>query len=676
MRPCNFPVERHARRRQKGHNRGQNTSTRETVVPTVLADTSQERLDCSAPTDAAHDLTDTMLTAIVSHGNDAMNLLFEAAQREESEISPVSPVMVKDSNSLPELSMELLDIWNAYRFVRMGWFSAVEAVWLVEMFFKNMAPLSSVLDSFYATHANHYLLVTREPMLLCMILTISSRYHALPTNGGCARGYLIHQRLWDHCLHLLMRLVLGSEKYSKAKTRTLGMVEALLLLTEWLPRAIYAPPPSDGWDSDVLYTMQDRRDQEEIRIDNPSRTRWREDVIEPTNRADRMNWMVLSCALSLGNELGLFDEDDSNEGMVADRSQYELRTSQRKIWLAKLLYIYQEQLASRLGRRSMMPSGVSHAAICTKGARSLQEGASDRTPFITAWTRLTKITRSVSDLLFPTASTTSQLLRSGRYLSMTEHIETLLSVWRKDHEESLFSGSHLADLLAMEYESTRMYTYSLGLQAIASRTLAESTTSPSQTSVFQLASIDYSHVQNIISSALTTLRIATKLFNGNHLRFCPLKTFLHITTASIFLLKGLGIGVSPPKLRNSLAVLDRVIVALKNSNPDDLHIGGRYATLLEMHVVKLQEHFIPSFRSHDITPPEPERTQAVGRASDSTEPQPDLLDFRSLDENELGDTDWLSLPPDTNLFAFGMENFQGLQCLGDDTLDFLWNLGA
>jgi hypothetical protein len=98
-------------------------------------------------------------------------------------------------------------------------------------------------------------------MLTCIILTISSRYHTIPTIGGQSRGYLIHQRLWDHFQHLLMRLVLGQEKISKAKTRTLGTIEALLLLTEWHPRALYAPPASDGWDSDVLFTAKDRRDE-------------------------------------------------------------------------------------------------------------------------------------------------------------------------------------------------------------------------------------------------------------------------------------------------------------------------------------------------------------------------------------------------------------------------------
>ena len=285
----------------------------------------------------------------------------------------------------------------------------------------------------YADHKNHYILITQEPMLTCMLLTISTRYHTLPTIGGQSRGYLIHQRLWDHCQHLLMRLVLGLEKYSKAKTRTLGTIEALLLLTEWHPRALYAPPPSDGWDSDMLFTAKDGRDQSGSNVDNPSRTRWREDVIEPANRSDRMCWMIISCAISLGNELGIFDEqatDGTNESQATERMS---RIFQRRSWLSKLLYLYQEQLSSRLGRRPMMAPSTSHAA----STAAISGQTSEWTSFVLAWTRLTKIVRSISDLLFPTAAVTSQIVRSGRYISITEHIQTLLSSWRKDHQELL-----------------------------------------------------------------------------------------------------------------------------------------------------------------------------------------------------------------------------------------------
>jgi hypothetical protein len=235
-----------------------------------------------------------------------------------------------------------------------------------------------------------------------------------------------------------MRLVLGQEKISKAKTRTLGTIEALLLLTEWHPRALYAPPASDGWDSDVLFTAKDRRDEGGKTVDSPSRTRWREDVIEPANRSDRMCWMVISCALSLGNELGLFDEPQSKIATGFSIQKYEERNRHRKTWLSKLIYVYQEQLASRLGRRSMMSSSISHAVLYADNVDGTwNHGSRSWASFVNAWTRLTKIVRSISDLLVPSAAATSQIIRSGRYISMIEHIQGLLSTWLKDHQSVL-----------------------------------------------------------------------------------------------------------------------------------------------------------------------------------------------------------------------------------------------
>lgn len=230
----------------------------------------------------------------------------------------------------------------------------------------------------------------------------------------------------------------------------------------------------------------------------------------------------------------------------------------------------------------------------------------------------------------------------------------------------------------LEYQSARMHTYSLGLQAIVSRTLAESNATPSQSPCFNLTPTDFAHVQEVIDSALVALKIAVKLSKtaGNILRFCSIRAFLHITSASIFLLKGLGLGVSPAKLREALGVLRQAITALKHSNPDDLHMGTRYATLLEMHLARLGENFVPSLKppnvgSHSMR--QPAAAHAVGINNGG---QFDFLEcIDAIDVDALG-SDWLSLPLDTSLVPFGMDNFQGLQCLGDDTLDFLWNLGA
>ncbi|KAF2106972.1 hypothetical protein BDV96DRAFT_311821 [Lophiotrema nucula] len=365
MRQCTFTSERHGpyrarRSSSRNYSEPPGAASDQTELPDTAQATSPSQVRIVSPqsqTPAAtrshasvsgeHGLADTMMTTIVSNGNDALNLLFEADQQDEREPhdsgdpvasflrSFVSPTLSSSEDRLPEISEALSDIWNSYRFVRMGWLSAEEVVWYMDMFFKNMVPLSPVLDYFYANHDNHYVLITQEPLLSSMILAISSRYHSLPTAGGQSRGYIIHQRLWEHCQHLLMRIVLGMEKGSKAKTRTLGSIEALLLLTEWHPRAMHAPPSADGWDADVIFIMKDKRDQNGNVADTISRKRWTEDVIEPARRSDRMSWMVLGIINSLADELGLFDEQSALN--VTNVSPYETRLLSRRSCLAKLI---------------------------------------------------------------------------------------------------------------------------------------------------------------------------------------------------------------------------------------------------------------------------------------------------------------------------------------------------
>jgi hypothetical protein len=100
--------------------------------------------------------------------------------------------------------------------------------------------------------------------------------------------------------------MLGQEKFSKAKTRHLGTVEALLLLSEWYPQALHFHSEVDGWDSDLMYTAPSRLDPPPTE-GSPMQSRWKEDVVEPTRQSDRMSWMLVSSALALAHELGVFD---------------------------------------------------------------------------------------------------------------------------------------------------------------------------------------------------------------------------------------------------------------------------------------------------------------------------------------------------------------------------------
>lgn len=112
-------------------------------------------------------LADSVMRTVVSNGHDALNLLFEAANQEGHSDSqspgsryphgagrtphsstghysaaactsspagsvPVS-MNVAPSSMAPDPRTDVLEVWSAFRFVRMGWLSAQEAVNFVDL---------------------------------------------------------------------------------------------------------------------------------------------------------------------------------------------------------------------------------------------------------------------------------------------------------------------------------------------------------------------------------------------------------------------------------------------------------------------------------------------------------------------------------------------------------------
>ena len=102
-------------------------------------------------------------------------------------------------------------------------------------FFNNLNPLAPIISP--ALKENHSLLAKSEHALANTILTISARYYTLPGIGGASRSYAIHDRLWRYTRTLLNKLPFSGSR----AIRKPGMVESLLLLTEWHPRNYHFP---------------------------------------------------------------------------------------------------------------------------------------------------------------------------------------------------------------------------------------------------------------------------------------------------------------------------------------------------------------------------------------------------------------------------------------------------
>lgn len=523
-------------------------------------------------------------------------------------------------------------------------------------------------------------------MLCSTILCLSTRYNSLPGPGGYSRGFLIHERVWDYLQHIILRVMLGQEKSPKAKTRTLGTIESLLLLTEWHPRALHFPPQHDGWDSDLVLAASED-DSQDVQ-EQESRERWLEDVINPVKRSDRMSWMLVGCALSLAQELAVFDENvddgkrrdlDIESSGCPEQQSVEYLECEQRYRLRKLLYLYVEQLSSRLGCKSIMHQSLSQSVGPASSPTNWTFRSSDRwQSFVAAWIELTKLVKSVSDTLFSSPKFTKHLLQNARYINLIEHFQPLLTSFKQRHLVLSNVRDHYHEILSIEYHYARIYTNSVGLQAAVER-IASQEASGQGLPPNHIDPLDYAFIQEVIDGSLEILQIAIRLAETKTLIFSPIRIFFRITTASIFLLKGLSLGVGATKLRQSLNTLNQAIAALRSGALDDVHLGSRYATLLEIHVAQLQKNFIPSARPPNFPTTAPSVTDN-GSAGDGlmdvdrTRDDGLSLDGVDIPEGSEGIEDWLTLPFDPSIVPFVPGENQSMSWLADGTLDFIWAL--
>jgi Fungal Zn(2)-Cys(6) binuclear cluster domain len=733
-RDCVFSAKRNynSTKRQKGNDDGRSSPTYDVRFAQVSSEATDERsreavyqesdghipvqscVEFALPSQTPKaNLADSVIRTVVSSGNDALNILFEAAAHQEDlaeaaqdSIPSGNPAVatyntpgsvlshgttvttsrpVKMSHAIPEV----INVWNHSRMVMQGWLSAEEAVTFIDMFFKNMCPLSPIITNYYQNHDHHFQLITQEPLLTYTLLMISSRYHLLPSLGASSRGYFMHEKFWHHCQHLVQRILYGQEKLSKAKTRTIGSIEALLLMSEWHPRALHFPPQADGWDTRI-YMSPDARDSKDPDMQPVSSTssRWLEDVIEPARRSDRMSWMLLGTALTLAHELGVFDDDEKKPSQLSyPRARQDLNSFEvRKLRMRKLLYVYINQLASRLGCSSMFPQNLTQATMTAPSAPNDKWQS-----HMLSWIELTKLVKSASELFFPSPSVTRQLLSSGRYSSLLDHFVPLLEQWRRKHLDSHEYQGPYQDTLFIEYHYARIYINSIGMEAVCQRAVSEMDGELGQGPLRTiLDDQEHGFINEVIDGALQILERTIKLAETDTLRFSPVRTFLRITTSSVFLLKAISLGVRNAKLQSALDTLDRSIQAMRLSNLDDMHLAARYATLLETHVARLRHGFMVSSQKQSRlsrtgtrrgSPSEEPIQNADGTMSTTDVPPVASVDAEVsgtdlLTLQELSADDWLSLPFDPSMAPFGADGALGFPALDANALDFIWNLPA
>jgi hypothetical protein len=497
--------------------------------------------------------------------------------------------------------------------------------------------------------------------------------------------------------------------------RTLGTIESFLLMSEWHPQAVSLPPEHCEWDLGLQLSNTEYPANTLPREAFSTSKKWLEDVTEPIKRFDDMSWMLLCLAQSMGHVMGVFNDDEQEEVSSETQAVSSNQIKLRRLRVRHLLCIYITLLAARLGCKSMIPISFNNKIIGRQAKLTSTYLGRSRQSGIVAWIELLKLAKTGSTLLFPSKSGTRQLLRTGSYVELLEHFQPLLVAWRQKYLENCSKIRHLLssaffvlsslvpprqpkqadtcldstgyespfqDLLFIEYRHVKMYTNSLGIQAVVERAFLD--TSHDEDAPYSIDDVDHAFIEEVVSSACEILHKAVTLAETSLLRFHPIRTFLRVIGASVFLLKAIGLGTRNAQLQSSFDLLERSISALKCCAVDDVHLAAPYAKLLERHVARLLHRFVVSSKESApgrgatmTTSSDRAGIYAAGRhparSMTAETGQPPEMGVPGTDRN-LGPDDWLYLPSDLSMAPFGWDEMQDTSAFSENGLDFLWDL--
>ncbi|KAJ6785906.1 hypothetical protein PWT90_05547 [Aphanocladium album] len=565
---------------------------------------------------------------------------------------------------------DAIKAWSRFRFVRAGWFTAQEAIEYIDYYYKFLSPLTPISPPTFSNPASHFTLLTEEPILTVTLLTIASRYRQIPGTGGQCRSHAIPEQLWTYLRGMIERCLWGQEAFGggfcgsggsattamlseetsstapwrglrKGSLRTLGTIESLLILTEWHPRALHFPPQEATDELVIPMAESSPLMATEDEMSRPTGGNFGgkriESWLEPAWRSDRMCWMLLSTAMGLAYELGVFDDidvmlkDDAITRPEYRDEAYRLRANRIK----RLLLIYTSQLAGRLGWTSMAPEHLRRADPAVARKRPLtNDGNTPSTIYslsntfnyvpdlelddqiIHCWAGISNAMYIGNEKFFKSRQHTTDIIQSGKYVDLLGEYGPMLKDWYREFE--LFRlPQYIRYILTIEYEYVRIYVNSLSLQAVVERCTnnatqtvsnnsngggAQPTLSPATLMTYgklpigQLGGFtaqDQEYVREVVDGCRKLLHtVVDGLLPGGYLKHAPVRTYFRIISGAMFLLKTFALGAPRADVRMSIDLMDKTVEALRNCVVDDVHLGLRFADLLETLTSRLRNRFI------------------------------------------------------------------------------------
>jgi len=394
-------------------------------------------------------------------------------------------------------------------------------------------------------------MVTKEPHLLTAILLIASK--------DLAEEPLIYEACSEHMKSLVATLAAGSDAGVEA-------VEALLLLAEWAP-----------------YTQKDSGKVGK-------------------GEEDKESWMHAGLALRIAYYLAL----DRYSFRVVDQGKDPDHHRKRLIWTSA--YVSDRHISIRTGRAFWSRGPGPLTTLRREDYPTLipkNPNEEDYASIFQANLELTQLFSNVHDTLYSNPGASFRTHMSGSYIKFIDDFRSAIYGW-KSVWGTLTCSPPLKACLLMSYDYLRLYTNAFAFQATLLRALPSATASsnpsppdaPPPVTGMQIPQRVFVHNVGAVSDARfiyegldAAKAILTTLNNfvdpERSLRFMPLRYYLYLVYAGVFLYRARCTGViSKDEDRAIFSLINETISRLARaaagSGPGIQHPGSRYSQLLKL----------------------------------------------------------------------------------------------
>lgn len=400
-------------------------------------------------------------------------------------------------------------------------------------------------------------MAAREPHFMAAILVVAA---------GLLGEYALHRLLWQRVERLFSQVAIRGE------IESLELLEALLLLSEF--------PPNMGYSAGL-------------------------------RSEDRMCWMTVGTAVRLGYLLGLEQlvmlvDDVDEKAMVDDKSRGKV------VW--SYCFLLDRQISIRCGKAFWHRSpGMTAQHFHSDPAEDFPQmrliGGSqdDYAAYLQCLMHLTQILSNAHDLLYSSKSHSLAIARAELYYRHIDSMTDALATFRTRWQNKLWQTYPINECVWISYHHLRLYIYSFSLQGHMQR--AEALNNGQRLADYfptgLMGSVDARFIIEAINSAADILRLAIdRLYTSGALRYLPLRFFLILTHAGVFLLKAVSVCPLPPSQRRAIFHLIRgLIKAMATASSDAKHPAVRNSSALDRLLRRIHRDHRDAGESADPTRP-------------------------------------------------------------------------